>query len=155
MGTTESRVFHFALGAAAEVDDLTLHVNGQVVPLSPHTPLTRMRLLGQGSLWRKLRRGRLTHFAEVEVPAERGLLASVRGVRDGQDVLVAQMFHAPMAGLRAVAEAAFELEGSYRLVAGSPERLAGLGLQASQISDRRRGRSIWTASSTRIRRRSR
>ena len=80
VGPSETRVFHFALGAAAEVDDLTLHVNGQVVPLSPHTPLTRMRLLGQGSLWRKLRRGRLTHFAEVEVPAERGLLASVRGI---------------------------------------------------------------------------
>ena len=134
VGPSESRVFHFALGAAAEVDDLTLKVNGEVVALSPHTPLTRMRLLGQGSLWRKLRRGRLTHFAEVEVPAERGLLASVQGTRDGQAVLVAQTFHAPMAGMRAVAEAAFELDGSYRLVAGSPERLARLGLQPSQLT---------------------
>jgi hypothetical protein len=134
VGVVESRTFHFALGAAAHVEDLTLHMNGQEVPLSPHTPLTRMRLLGQGSLWRKLRRGRLTHYAEVEVPAERGLLASVRGMRDGQDVVVAQTFHAPVAGMREVAEAAFELEGSYRLVAGSLERLTGLGLQPSQIT---------------------
>ena len=127
-------MLHFALGAAAEVDDLTLHANGQVVPLSTHTPLTRMRLLSQGSLWRKLRRGRLTHFAQVELPAERGLVVSVRGNRDGQDVLVAQMFHSPAAATRALAEAAFELEGSYRLVAGSPERLAGLGLHHSQLA---------------------
>ena len=134
VGPSESRVLQFALGAAAEVDDLTLHANGQRVPLSPHTPLTRMRLLGEGSLWRKLRRGRLTHFAEVELPAERGLVVSVRGVRDGQAVVVAQMFHAPAAATRALAAAAFELEGSYRLVAGSPERLAGLGLHHSQLA---------------------
>ena len=134
VGPMESRTFHFALSGAAEVDDLTLHANGEVVTLSPHTPLTRMRLLGQGSLWRKLRRGRLTHYATVEMPADRGLLLSVRGNRDGQDVIVAQMFHAPAAGMRAVAEAAFALEGSYRLVAGSVERLAGLGLHHSQLT---------------------
>ena len=61
-------------------------------------------------------------------------MVSVRGVRDGQDVLVAQTFHAPAAATRALAEAAFALEGSYRLVAGSPERLAGLGLHHSQLA---------------------
>ena len=134
VGPSESRVLQFALGAAAEVDDLTLHANGQRVPLSPHTPLTRMRLLGEGSLWRKLRRGRLTHFAAVELPAERGLVVSVRGVRDGQAVVVAQMFHAPAAATRALAAAAFELDGSYEMVAGCPERLARLGLHHSQVT---------------------
>ena len=132
--TPPGRVLHFALAAAAGVDELTVHANGAVHELVPHTPLTRMRLLSQGTLWRKVRRSRLTHFAAVELPAERGLVVSVRGVRVGQPVLVAQMFHAPAASTRALAQAAFALDGSYRLVAGSPERLAGLGLHHSQLA---------------------
>ena len=134
IGPMQTRVVHFALGAAAEVDELTVIANGQVVPLSSHSPLTRMRLLGQGTLWRKLRRGRLTHFVELELPAERGMAVSVRGNRNGQDVLVSQLFHAPPAATRALAEAAFELSGSYELVAGAPERLAALGLHHSQLT---------------------
>ena len=134
VGMSQRRVLHFALGAAAEVDGLMVHANGVVVPLVPHSPLTRMRLLGEGSLWRKLRRGRLSHFVEVELPVERGMVVSVRGNRGGQDVLVAQLFHAPPAATRALAEAAFELSGSFELVAGSAERLAALGLHHSQLT---------------------
>ncbi len=127
-GSSESRVLQFALGAAAELDDLMVHANGQRVALAPHSPLTRMRLLGEGTLWRKLRRGRLTHYAQVELPADRGLVVTVQGTRNGQRVLVAQMFHAPTAATRALAQAAFELGGSYEAVTGCPSRLAELGL---------------------------
>ena len=43
-------------------------------------------------------------------------------------------FHAPSPAIRKVARAAYRLEGSYRSVAGSPQRLGALGLQAEDLA---------------------
>jgi hypothetical protein len=130
----ERRVFHFALGAAASLADLRVVANGQEVALAPHTRTTRSTLRSQGTLWQKIDQSQLTHFATVTLLRERALLLSVYGTRGGQTVVVAQAFHAPEQDTRALAKAAFELEGSYSSVAGSPERLAALGLDASQLT---------------------
>jgi hypothetical protein len=132
--TVERRVFHFALGQAASLGDLKVVANGQEVALTPHTGTTRSALRSQGTLWQKIDESHLTHFATVDLPRERVLLLSVHGTRRGQTVVVAQAFHAPEQATRALAEAAFEREGSYKSVAGSPERLAALGLDASQLT---------------------
>ena len=132
-GRTHRLQFHFALGSAASLQDLQVRANGERVTLTPHTPLSRLRLLGQGSLWLKVRRSRLTHYATVRVPRDRGMIMSVHGTRNGQPVLVAQRWHAPPAAVRTVARAAYRLERSYRSVVGSPERLDALGLNTSQI----------------------
>ena len=132
--TVERRVFHFALGAAASLADLKVVANGQEVALTPHTGTTRSALRSQGTLWQKIDQSHLTHFATVALPRERVLLLSVYGTRRSQTVVVAQAFHAPEQATRALAKAAFEGEGSYRSVAGSPERLAALGLDASQLT---------------------
>ena len=126
--TVERRVFHFALGQAASLGDLKVVANGQEVALTPHTGTTRSALRAQGTLWQKIDQRHLTHFATVALPRERVLLLSVHGTRRGQTVVVAQAFHAPEQTTRALAKAAFEREGSYESVAGSPERLAALGL---------------------------
>jgi len=135
--TVERRVFHFALGPAASLADLRVIANGQEVALMPHTGTTRSALRSQGTLWQKINQSHLTHFATVALPRERALLLSVYGTRRGQTVVVAQAFHAPERDTRALAKAAFELEGSYSSVAGSPDRLAALGLDASQLASPR------------------
>jgi hypothetical protein len=127
-------VFHFALGRAAHLADLRVVASGREFALIPHTRSTRAALQSKGTLWRKIRRSQLTHFAEVPLRRDRGTLLSVHATRDGQAVLVAQAFHAPPAATRALAQAAFLLEGSYKSVAGSPERLAALGVDASQLT---------------------
>jgi len=132
--TVERRVFHFALGAAASLADLKVVANGQQVALTPHTGTTRSALRSQGTLWQKIDQSHLSHFATVGLPRERVLLLSVHGTRRGQTVVVAQALHAPERDTRALAKAVFELEGSYRSVAGSPERLAALGLDVSQLT---------------------
>jgi hypothetical protein len=132
--TVERRVFHFALGPAASLADLRVVANGQEVALTPHTGTTRSALRSQGTLWQKIDQSHLTHFATMALPSERGLPVTVYGTRGGQTVVVAQAFHAPEQATRALAEAAFELEGSYSSVASSPERLAALGLDASQLT---------------------
>ena len=131
--TVERRVFHFALGPAASLADLRVVANGQEVALTPHTGATRSALRSQGMLWQKIDQNHLSHFATVALPRERALLLSVYGTCRGQTVVVAQAFHAPERDTRTLAKAAFELEGSYSSVAGSPERLAALGLHASQL----------------------
>jgi hypothetical protein len=132
--TVERRVFHFALGPAASLADLRVVADGQEVALTPHTGTTRSALRSQGTLWQKIDQSLLTHFATVTLLRERALLLSVYGTRGGQTVVVAQAFHAPEQDTRALAKAAFELEGSYSSVAGSPERLTALGLDASQLT---------------------
>jgi hypothetical protein len=127
-------VFHFALGPAAHLADLRVVASGREFALIPHTRSTRAALQSKGTLWPKIRRSQLTHFAEIPLRRDRGTLLSVHGTRQGQTVLVAQTFHAPPAVTRALAQAAFLLEGSYKSVAGSPERLTALGLDASQLT---------------------
>jgi hypothetical protein len=128
------RVLHFALGAAAGLDDLRVVADGEEIPLSLHTRFTRNALRLQGTLWRKMDRERLSHFATVSLPRDRAQLVSVYGTRRGQTVVVAQSFCVPEQATRASAKLAFQLEGSYRSVAGSPERLGFLGLDASLIT---------------------
>jgi hypothetical protein len=132
--TRRGIVFHFALGPAAHLADLRVVASGREVVLTPHTRRTRVALLSQGTLWRKISRSQLTHFAEVPLRRDRGTLLSVHGTRNGQTVLLAQAFHAPQAATRALAQAAFLLEGSYKSVAGSRERLGALELDASQLA---------------------
>src|SRR5262249_47812872 len=125
---------YFALGPAAHLADLRVVASGREFALIPHTRSTRSALRSQGTLWRKIRRSQLTHFAVVPLRRDRGVLLSIHGTRHGQTVLVAQAFHAPEAATRALAQAAFLLEGSYESVAGSPERLGALGLDAAQLT---------------------
>ena len=132
-GRTERIQFHFALGGAADATGLEVRANGERVALIPHTPLSRVRLLGQGSLWLKVRRSRLTHYATVRVPRDRGMIMSVHGTRKGKPVIVAHRWHAPTADLRTVARAAYRLERSYRSVVGTEERLNNLGLKPTHI----------------------
>src|SRR5262245_59907322 len=132
--TRRGIVFHFALGPAAHLADLKVVASGREVALVPHTRRTLLALASQGTLWRKISRSQLTHFAEVPLRRDRGTLLSIYGTRNGQTVLLAQAFHAPVAATRALAQAAFQLEGSYKSVAGSHERLGALGLDASQLT---------------------
>jgi hypothetical protein len=132
--TRRGIVFHFALGPAAHLADLRVVASGREVALTPHTRRTRLALQSQGTLWRKISRSQLTHFAEVPLRRDRGAVLSVHGTRNGQTVLVARAFHAPVAATRALAETAFRLEGSYKSVAGPRERLGALGVDASQFA---------------------
>ena len=127
-------VFQFALGPAASLADLSVVANGQRVALTPHTGTTRSALGSQGTLWGKIDQSKLTHFATVALPSERALPLTVYGTRRGQTVVVAHAFHAPQQATRALAEAAFKREGSYRSVTDCPNRLAALGLSVSQLT---------------------
>ena len=70
------------------------------------------------------------------MPRDRGLLMSVwaTAADPADEVLVLLSFHAPSPAIRKVARAAYRLEGSYRSVAGSPQRLGALGLQAQDLA---------------------
>ena len=52
----------------------------------------------------------------------------------GETVVVAEHVYAPVQGIRQVALAAFELEKSYRLVAGSTFRTQLLGLNPADLT---------------------
>lgn len=129
----QSGDIHFALGAAATHDDLRVVVNGQRVALTPHSDRSRSSLRSLGTLWAKVDTSALTHFATVSLPTDRGLPLSVYGTRRGTTVVVAQSFHAPEPAIRALAITAYALQGHYGSVAGSPERLATLGLDVSML----------------------
>jgi hypothetical protein len=131
-------VFQFALGpAAAALPDLTLVVNGLRIPLTGHTRSSRAALRSQGTLWSKMRLNALTHFAAAPLSPDRVHHLTVYATHNGQTVVVAQKFHAPATATSGFASAAFLLEGSYRAVAGSPQRLSDLGLDASQLTSLR------------------
>jgi hypothetical protein len=130
----QSCVLQFALGPAASLADLRVVANGQQVRLTSHTGTTRSALGSQGTLWGKIDLSKLTHFATVALPSERGLLLSVCGTRRGQTVVLAQAFHAPEQATRTLVEAAFKREASYRSVAGCPDRLAALSLDVSRLT---------------------
>ena len=87
-------------------------------------------------MFRKLDTSVLTHYAEARVPRDRGLLMSVwaTAADPADEVLALLSFHAPSPAIRKVARAAYRLEGSYRSVAGSPQRLGALGLQAEDLA---------------------
>ncbi len=126
-------VFQFALGAASRFGDLTVVADGTRVPLTPHTAATRSRLRGQGSLFGKINTQLLTHFAELRLPRDAALILSVTGTLDGQKVVAAEHVYAPVQGIRVVALAAFKLQRSYRLVAGSTRRAQRLGLDPASL----------------------
>ncbi len=135
--TLRHRILHFALGTAAGLDDLRVVVGGEEIPLTPHTRISRAALRQRGSLWRKIDRERLSHFARVTLPRDRTRLVSVYGTRRGRTVVVSQSLCVPERVIRALARLAFRLEGSYRSVAGSPERLGSLGLHDSLLTSAR------------------
>ena len=130
----QSVVFHLALGPAAGLADLTLLANGSKVRLTAHTRSTRSALSSRGTVWRKMNTSTLTHFATVRLPRHRAFIITVRGVRNGKMVLVAEAFYPPAWATRALAQAAFKLERSFRSTAPCSERLAALGLSASQLT---------------------
>ncbi len=109
-------------------------MNGRKIPLTRHTRSTRSALQSQGTLVAKDPARPADPFRSVPVPSHRAVLLTVYGTHEGRTVVVAQTFHAPAAATAALASAAFLLRGSYGLVAGSSERLAALGLDASQLT---------------------
>ncbi|MGY6217785.1 hypothetical protein ACW73L_21710, partial [Methylolobus aquaticus] len=127
------RRFHFALGSAASLEDLHVVVNGVKVALTPHTRGTRRALAAWGGVWKRLDRQRLTHYAKVVVPPRRAVLLSVHGRRGAQSVVAAQGFHAPRPAVRALAQAAYALDGHFGSVSGSVERLRALGIRTSRL----------------------
>ena len=131
-------MFHFALGAAANLADLRLFVNGHRVPLTPHTRSSLNTLRAQGTLWRKINSDQLTHFAAVPMPHDRAIVMRVYATRNGRSVVVAHKFHAPATGTSALASLAFTLTGSYGSVAPAAcSTTADLGLDPSQLTSLR------------------
>jgi hypothetical protein len=128
-------MFQFALGAAGKLADLKVVANGEKISLTPHTAATRGKLRNQGSLFRKLNTQSLTHFAELRLPRDIGLILSVQATLAGETVLVAEHVYAPVQGIRQVALAAFKLEKSYRLVAGSTWRNQLLGVSPADLKN--------------------
>ncbi len=102
--------------------------------LTPHTAATRAKLRNQGSLFRKINTQALTHFVDLRLPRDIGLILSVQGTLAGETVVVAEHVYAPVQGIRQVALAAFKLEKSYRLVAGSSYRTQLLGLDPADLT---------------------
>ncbi len=135
-GAQERRSFHFVVPPGLSWQNLELRVNDARVPLTAHTSRSRSKLRSKGRLFRKLDTSVLTHYAETRVPRDRGLVMSVwaTAADPADEVLVLQSFHAPSPAIRKVARAAYRLEGSYRSVAGSPQRLGALGLQAEDLA---------------------
>ncbi|MBV9426082.1 MAG: hypothetical protein JOZ98_24470 [Solirubrobacterales bacterium] len=128
----------FALGAASGVSDLVLVANGEQHPLVAHTGASRRALRAQAGLWAKMDLGALTHFVEgVSLPTGRAIAVRVQGRRGRREVLVALLWHCPEQAVRALARVSHRLKGSVRGVVGSNERLAALGIRASQITSPR------------------
>ena len=69
----ETTDLHFALGHVRGVSRLTLHANGERIPLKRHTKASREALRRRGGLWRVADLSKLTHHvAGVKLPADRG-----------------------------------------------------------------------------------
>ena len=139
----ERRSFHFVVPPGLSWQALELRVNDARVPLTPHTLKSRSRLRSKGRLFRKLDTSVLTHYAQTRVPRNRPVLAMVFGNRSVldeqgkprlQEGVALLSFHVPTPAIRKVARAAYRLGGSYRSVAGSPERLSALGLSAEDLA---------------------
>ncbi len=131
------RTVHFVLGAVGGLRDLRVISHGEEIPLSRHDRVTRAALRLEGTLWRKIDRTRLSHFATISLPSERARLVSLYGTRRGRTVVLAQAFCVPERVTLALARLAFRLEGSYRSVVGSPERLGALGLDDALLTSAR------------------
>jgi hypothetical protein len=130
----ETTDLQFALGHVRGVSKLTLHANGVRIPLKRHTRASRDALRRRGGLWRAADLTQLTHHvAAVKLPADQGLIISVRGKRGRREVLVAQLSHAPRAAVIAQARRSHRAEGSFKHVVGSSRRLARLGLKPTDI----------------------
>ncbi len=130
----ETTGLQFALGHVRGVSRLTLHANGEQFALKRHTNASRDALRRQGGLWGAIDLSQLTHYvAGVKLPADRGLIVSVRGKRGRRDVLVAQLSHAPRAAVIAEARRSNRAKGSFKHVVGSSRRLARLGLKPTDI----------------------
>lgn len=131
---TEHTDLHFAFGHVRGVTGMVLHANGKRVPLKRHTKRSRDALRRQGGLWGKMDLSQLSHHvSDVELPAERAILATVRGKQGRKEVVVGQLWRVPRASTIALAKTSHRLKRSYRPVLGSTRRLKSLGLTASQI----------------------
>ncbi len=123
-----------ALGQQAAAGRLTLVADGRRWALVRHTAASRERLRQQGGIWAHVDLSVLTHHvAGVELPADRATVLTVRGRRAARDVVVAQHLHVPAWATLRLARMARRLLGSVESLRGSPERLAGLGLDPSDI----------------------
>jgi len=131
---TVPRTLQLVLNQDKPYSDLHLVISGQTYPLLSHTSVTRTLLNQKEGVWRKLNSSRLTHQVTVAFPTERARLATVYGSLNGQKLVVAQSFLVPESATSTIAQASFYLTGNYTSVAGSPERLAALGLSGSQIT---------------------
>jgi hypothetical protein len=130
----ETTDLHFALRHARGVTGLTLLANGKTIPLVRHTAASRDALRRRGGLWQIADLSQLTHHVTgVKLPADRGILISVRGRRGRRHVLVAHAFYAPRAKTISHARASRRRTGSFKRVAGSSRRLGLLGLAPTQI----------------------
>jgi hypothetical protein len=129
---------HFALGHVRHVSQLTLIANGRRMPLKRHSKATRAALRKQGGLWARADLSKLTHYVDgVRLPAERGMIVSVRGKRGRRAVLVAQLLRAPRAQVLGHARRALGAPQSSQRLGGSRRRLAGLGLKRTDIRSAR------------------
>ena len=104
------------------------------IPLRRHTKASRAALEREGGLWKAADLTKLSHYVEaVRLPADRAQVLSVHGRHRGRDVVVGHIMHVPQATTRTLARTAARGSGSYRAVAGSPKRLAALGLKRSDV----------------------
>ena len=130
----ESRDLHFAYGHLRRVSHLRLVGADEEIPLRRHTKASRAALEREGGLWKAADLTKLSHYVEaVRLPADRAQVLSVHGRHRGRDVVVGHIMHVPQATTRTLARTAARGSGSYRAVAGSPKRLAALGLKRSDV----------------------
>ncbi len=131
---TEHTDLHFAFGHVRGVTGMVLYANGKRVPLKRHTKRSRDALRRKGGLWGKMDLSQLSHHvSDVELPAERAILVTVRGKQGRKEVVVGQLWRVPRASTIALAKTSHRLKRSYRPVLGSTRRLKSLGLTASQV----------------------
>jgi hypothetical protein len=136
---TAKRTLHVALGhtlaAGGGISDLQMVANGARQPLVAHTAQSRAALQKQGGIFAKADLSALTHYVQdLPLPADRGMLVSVHGVRAGKHVVLVQMFSAPEATTLAMARAAASSGNGVHTLVGPQERLATLGLSLAQVT---------------------
>ena len=132
-----NRTLHFALAPAVSggIANLELVANGARTPLVAHTADSRAALQNQGGIFAAADLNALSHYVhDVPLPTDRAMLVSVHGRRGAKQVVVGQMFHTPEATTLAIARVAASSGNGVGSMIGSDERLAALGLSATQVT---------------------
>jgi hypothetical protein len=137
----ERRVLHLDLSHLDQDPDFVLHVCLTDHPLQPHTVGTRGQARRHMPFLRAVPDHRLTHFVELELPADAVALMQVRSRRptDGAPCVAAMAIHVPERVARAEqrrrrqAARAREMDGEIH------PKLAALGLTAQQFRERTAG----------------